>query len=111
MQEQRGRAVGDALGVHALQEAKIVHVPSDTLVRYRKEWEGPLIGDKALAALFDNSKVKAVAGPFQCAEDLDTILADSIMNFRKRQAAGVKPNTTLDPLIDKIAAAQSALGA
>ncbi len=101
------RAIAKGLGV----EAKIVHVPSDTLVRYRKEWEGPLIGDKALAALFDNSKVKAVAGPFTCAEDLDTILAESIAIFRKRQAAGVKPNTTLDPLIDKIAAAQSALGA
>ncbi len=50
-------AIARALGV----EAEIVHVPSDTLVRYHPAWEGPLVGDKAWAALFDNSKVKRVS--------------------------------------------------
>jgi hypothetical protein len=86
-------------------------VPSDTLVRYNKAWEGPLIGDKSQAALFDNSKVKAVAGPFTCSENLDEVLAESVANFKKRQAAGIKGNAELEPLIDRIIKEQSALGA
>lgn len=101
------QAIGRGLGV----EVKIVHVPSDTLVRYNKAWEGPLIGDKSQAALFDNSKVKAVAGPFTCSENLDEVLADSIANFRKRQAAGIKGNAENEKLIDRIIREQSALGA
>ena len=53
-------AIARGLGV----EAKIVHVPTDTLVRYVSDWEGPLLGDKTWTALFDNSKVKRVAGEF-----------------------------------------------
>jgi len=32
-------------------KADIVHVPTDTLVRYHPEWEGPLMGDKTWSAL------------------------------------------------------------
>ena len=39
-------------------EADIVHVPTDTLIRYHPDWEGPLMGDKTWTALFDNTKVK-----------------------------------------------------
>ena len=61
------KAIARGLGV----EAKIVHVPTDTLVRYNSDWEGPLLGDKTWSALFDNCKVKRVAGDFTCSEDLD----------------------------------------
>ena len=100
------RAIGKGLGV----EARIVHVPTDTLVRYHPAWEGPLLGDKTWAALFDNSKVKRVAGNFSCAEDLDVVLADSIANFKQRQATRGPQRSELDPLMDRIAAEQSALG-
>ena len=61
----RGYGWNDIYGTIAAKlgvEAKIVHVPTDTLVRYHHAWEGPLLGDKTWAALFDNSKVKRVAG-------------------------------------------------
>jgi Bacterial regulatory proteins, gntR family len=45
-------------------KADIVHVPTETLVRYHPEWEGPLMGDKTWPALFDNAKVKRAAGDF-----------------------------------------------
>ncbi len=77
-------AIAAGLGV----AAKIVHVPSDTLVRYHPAWEGPLIGDKSWSALFDNSKVKRVAGDFTCAQDLKTILEESIANFTQAQRQG-----------------------
>ena len=99
-------AIAAGLGV----EAKIVHVPTDTLVRYNKEWEGPLVGDKSWSALFDNSKVKRVAGDFTCAEDLKTILEESIAHFKVRNATADQAPDALDPLMDRICAEQAALG-
>ncbi len=98
-------AIGRGLGV----EPHIVHVPTDTLVRYKPDWDGPLFGDKTWTALFDNSKVKAVAGDFSCVVDIDALLEEPIANFRKRAGAGA-PASDLGPLMDRIAAEQSALG-
>jgi nucleoside-diphosphate-sugar epimerase len=100
-------AIGRGLGV----EARIVHVPTDTLVRYKKDWDGPLWGDKTWTALFDNSKVKSVAGDFTCVEDIDGILEQSIRHFKKRQAEKGPVTSELEPLYDRIAREQSALGA
>jgi nucleoside-diphosphate-sugar epimerase len=91
--------------------ANIVHVPTDTLIRYQPAWEGPLLGDKTWAALFDNSKVKSVAGPFTCSERLDEILDESVAHFRTRLAQQEHQPTETDALMDRIAADQSALGA
>ena len=101
------RAIAAGLGV----EAKIVHVPTDTLVRYHKDWEGPLLGDKTWTALFDNSKVEAVAGDFSCAEELSVILEEPLAHLRTRLAEGVAEPHPLESLMDRIAAEQSALGA
>ena len=100
-------AIAAGLGV----EAKIAHVPTDTLVKYNKDWEGPLTGDKSWSALFDNSKVKRVAGDFTCADDLETILEESIAHFKVRNATADEAPDALDPLMDRIAADQEALGA
>jgi nucleoside-diphosphate-sugar epimerase len=100
------RAIGRGLGA----EPRIVHVPTDTLVRYKPDWEGPLTGDKTWAALFDNSKVKAVAGPFSCSEDLDEILSEPLAHLRKRLAGPAADTGDLTALLDRIAAEQSALG-
>jgi nucleoside-diphosphate-sugar epimerase len=99
-------AIGRGFGV----APKIVHVPTDTLVRYRKDWEGPLTGDKSRAALFDNSKVKRVAGDFTCSENLDEVLAEPVANTRARMAAHGRQPGEFDALMDRIAAEQSALG-
>ena len=99
-------AIAAGLGV----DAQIVHVPTDTLVRFNPEWEGPLRGDKSWSALFDNSKIKSVVGDFDCAEVLETVLEEPLSHLRRRMAAGLKVDAEFDGLIDKIAAAQSALG-
>jgi nucleoside-diphosphate-sugar epimerase len=90
-------------------EANIVCVPSDTLVKYKPDWAGPLWGDKSLASLFDNSKVKSVAGDFKCSEDLDEILSEPVMHLKKRLAQPPVPSD-LEPLIERITAEQAALG-
>ncbi|MGV8855154.1 MAG: SDR family oxidoreductase [Devosia sp.] len=99
-------AIARLLGV----EANIVHVPTDTLIRYNPEWSGPLLGDKAWTAIFDNSKIKSVVGDFSCAESLDEILAEPIKYLKQRLAASRPPLGDADTLIDRICAAQSALG-
>ncbi|UJW84127.1 SDR family oxidoreductase [Devosia sp. SL43] len=100
------KAIARLLGV----EAKIVHVPTDTLVRYNPEWIGPLTGDKGWCAIFDNSKVKKVAGDFTCADTLDEILAEPIAHLRQRLAANRPPKGEFDALVDRICREQSALG-
>ena len=92
------------------EKANIVHVPADTLVAYHKPWEAPLTGDKIWSVLFDNSKVKSVAGPFTCAATLPEILADSVMNFKKRNTTASHAPHEQDVLMDKICAEQSKLG-
>ncbi|GLQ56095.1 SDR family oxidoreductase [Devosia nitrariae] len=100
------KAIARLLGV----EAKIVHVPTDTLIRYNQDWVGPLLGDKSWTAIFDNSKVKSVAGDFTCAEDLEEILAEPIMHLKQRLAANHPPKGDLDALVDRICREQAALG-
>lgn len=100
------REIAAQLGV----EAKIVHVPTDTLIKFNPEWEGPLMGDKSWTAIFDNSKVKSVAGDFTCAEDLKTILEEPIHHLKQRLAANRPPKGEFDAMVDRICNAQAALG-
>jgi nucleoside-diphosphate-sugar epimerase len=91
-------------------EPKIVHVPTDTLIRYHADWAGPLAGDKSRAALFDNSKVKRVAGDFTCSENLREVLEEPIANTKARMAGRPTPEGPLDGLMDRIAREQEGLG-
>lgn len=100
------RTIARGLGV----EAKIAHVPTDTLIRYKPDWVGPLLGDKTWTTLFDNSKVKRIAGDFTCETDLEKILSEPVRYFRMRQAAKTPYSTADDALIDRIIAEQDALG-
>jgi nucleoside-diphosphate-sugar epimerase len=46
-------------------EAKIVHIPSDYIVRCEQSLQGNLLGDKSLCAIFDNSKIRAFVPAFR----------------------------------------------
>ncbi len=99
------RAVGRAVG----KEPRIVHVPTDTLVRYSADWAGPLLGDKAWSVMFDNSKVMRVAGQFTCRYGLDETMEMAARHWRER-ADSYRDDPTRTALLDRIAAEQSALG-
>ena len=45
-------AIARGLGVQAIH----AHVPTETLVRFNKEWAGPLLGDKTWSALFEDRR-------------------------------------------------------
>ena len=99
-------AMGKALGVRP----HIVHVPTETLVRYNAAWAGPLLGDKTWSVVFDNSKVVAVAGRFDCKVSMEEGLRRAAEHYRKR-AAAYQPDAARHALLDRIAAEQEALGA
>ncbi len=98
-------AIARGFGVKAIH----AHVPTDTIVRFNPEWAGSLLGDKTWSALFDNSKVKGVVGPFEASQDIDEILADSVMHAKQRLEAPAPDHSSEDRLIDAIIAAQDRL--
>jgi uncharacterized protein YbjT (DUF2867 family) len=97
-------AIAAALGVG---RPALVHVASDTLVRYRAEWEGPLLGDKSPSVAFDNRKVKGVVGEFAC--PIDPWQGMRMVAERYPPSAD-DFDPALDRLLDRIAAEQEALG-
>ena len=46
-------------------EAKIIHIPSDLIAAYDKQWGEELFGDKSTSVVFDNSKIKSVVPDFK----------------------------------------------
>jgi nucleoside-diphosphate-sugar epimerase len=98
-------AIARGFGVEAVHAP----VPTETLVRFNKEWEGPLLGDKSWSALFDNSKVKRVAGPFEASQNIEEILHDSIVHAKERLKAPEPLESDEDRLIDRVIAAQKGL--
>lgn len=52
--------VAEALG----REANIVHIASETICKMDGAYIGPLLGDKAESAIFDNSKIKSFIPDF-----------------------------------------------
>jgi nucleoside-diphosphate-sugar epimerase len=99
-------AMGRALGVRP----RLVHVPTETLVRYDPAWAGPLLGDKAWSVLFDNSKVMAVAGKFECKVGMEEGMHFAAGHYRKR-AAAYRPDPAKHALLDRVAEEQLRLGA
>jgi nucleoside-diphosphate-sugar epimerase len=97
-------AIAAALGV---QRYALVHVASDTLVRYYPEWEGPLLGDKSPSVAFDNGKVKAVVGDFDC--PIDPWQGMRMVAERYPPSAS-EFDPAIDRLLDRIVAEQAALG-
>lgn len=95
-------AIARGFGVEAVHAP----VPTSALVRHKKEWEGPLMGDKTWTALFDNSKIKSVAGAFEASQNINEILADSIRHAKER-LKGPSAESDEDQLIDRIVAAQA----
>jgi len=100
------RATARAVGA---PEPQIVHVPSETLIRYHPEWEGPLLGDKTWSVLFDNSKIKSVVGDFDCPTRLDEFMQRIARHF-SRAAAEATRDPALDAIFDRVIADQERLG-
>jgi nucleoside-diphosphate-sugar epimerase len=97
-------AMAESLGV----EARLAHVASDTLIQYNREWEGPLLGDKACSVEFDNAKVRQAVGDWRCRYTMRDAIALAAPHVKKRLAT-FQPDPAVDALIDRIIVEQRAL--
>jgi nucleoside-diphosphate-sugar epimerase len=87
-------------------EPKLIHVATDTLVKYDPKWAQSLLGDKSWSCVFDNSKVKSAVGGWECRHDLPETLAMSAPHVKKRLET-FKPDPEVGKLVDRIIADQS----
>ncbi|MFN3866819.1 MAG: NAD-dependent epimerase/dehydratase family protein [Demequina sp.] len=97
--------VAGALGVSAdALAAQSVYVPTETLVRFdRDEFEGPIKGDKANAAVFDTSKLRAVVPDFATRHLFADSIHESIAWFEadpSRRTIDAKADARWDRIID-----------
>ncbi len=90
--------LGRAFGV----EPRVVHVTSDTLVRYEPAWRGPLHGDKAPSTVFDNDKVASVAGPFPTRMSIEDGFAAAAPEVLRRLENGSGVDVEMDAKVDRI---------
>lgn len=99
-------AMAAGLGV----EPKLAHVASETLIRYEPQWTGPLLGDKSPSTVFDNSKVKAVAGDFECTVSLEDGMKAAAAAYLQRSQNGSAAEPEVDvKLYERIIREQVAL--
>lgn len=98
-------AIARGFGVEAIHAP----IPTQTLVKFYPEWAGSMLGDKSWSALYDNTKVKRVAGDFQASRDIDEILAESVVHAKARLKAPAPLESEEDRVIDKVIAAQNGL--
>ena len=83
-------------------EVKLVHVTSDTLVRYEPAWKGQLHGDKSPSTLFDNSKVVGVVGPFPTLVSIEQGFQLSAREVIGRLERGAGKDAALDAKVERI---------
>lgn len=85
-------------------QAQIVHVPSDYIAAFDKEWGDGLLGDKAHSMIFDNSKIKRIVPDFFARIPFSEG-AREIMAWHDADPARHVVNAELDQTIERILAA------
>ena len=80
--------VGDAVGVsREALHAQQVFIPSDLLVRFDADaYEGPLLGDKANAGIFDTSKLRAAVPDFNPVHSFRDSVRETVAWFEADEA-------------------------
>lgn len=92
------QTIADALGV----EARIVHIPSDFIVKVIPEMTGGLFGDKTWSVVFDNSKIKSFVPEFQATIPFNVGIRRALDWFaadEKRQRIDENVNQDMDRII------------
>jgi nucleoside-diphosphate-sugar epimerase len=84
-------------------EARLVHVPSDVIARYDREWGDSLLGDKTHSMIFDNSKIKRFVPDFTCTIPFARG-AEEIVAYYDADPARRIVDPAFDALMDRIIA-------
>jgi nucleoside-diphosphate-sugar epimerase len=90
-------------------EAKLIHIPSEFIAAFDKEWGAELLGDKSSSVIFDNTKIKRMV-PGYAATIPFVRGAEEIMSWYDADPSRKTIDEDFNLLIDKIIAAyESAL--
>lgn len=92
------RIMADAAGV---RDPELVHVASETLAKYDKEWGDNLLGDKSHSMIFDNTKIRKIVPDFNPVIPFHRG-AREIMAWYDADPARQVVDTKLDALYDRI---------
>jgi len=95
---QIARSLASAAGV----EARLVHVPSDTIAAADPEWGAGLLGDKAHSMIFDNSKLRSVVPGYRATIPFEQG-AREIVAWHDADPARQQVDARLDAVMDKLA--------
>jgi len=87
-------------------EANIVHIPSDLIAAYDREWGDSLLGDKAHSMIFDNTKIKRIVPDFRATIPF-VRGAEEIITWHDADPSRRVVDMNLDQMMDRIIAAQS----
>ncbi|MGC4044609.1 MAG: NAD-dependent epimerase/dehydratase family protein [Armatimonas sp.] len=82
---------GQALGV----EPKLVPIASELLIAHHPDWEGTLLGDKAVSIVLDNSKIKKFVPEYQATTKWADAVARSVAWYDAEES-----RKTIDEAID-----------
>jgi nucleoside-diphosphate-sugar epimerase len=81
--EQLTNIFAQALNV----KPNIIHIPTDFIIKYMPEMEGPLLGDKSWSAIFDNSKIKTISKEYTSNVRYEDVVHDVIEYFKTHKEA------------------------
>jgi len=96
------QTIADVLSV----EAKIVHIPTDFIVKEVPRLTGDLLGDKTWSAVFDNSKIKSFVPEFQATIPFHEGMRMALEWFaadEKRHRINEQVNAEIDQIINAYA--------
>lgn len=83
-------------------EPNIIHIASDFICSVEKSLTGTLLGDKAVSAIFDNSKIKSLVPDFRATIPFKEGIKNTIKWFEadpKRQIINPETNNMIDRII------------
>lgn len=90
-------------------EAKLVHVTSEVIAKFDRDWGDSVLGDKSHSVIFDNSKIKRLVPGFQ-AEIPFHQGAREIVEWYQADPARQQINQAFNQILNEIIAAQQTLG-
>ena len=79
----------------------IVHIPSDFIIKYMPEMEGPLLGDKSWSAIFDNSKIKSISKEYTSNIGYEDVVKN-VIKYYKENPDTHKISQDYEVLYDKV---------
>lgn len=94
---QIAQYLAEAAGV----KADIVHIPSEVIADYHKDWGDSLLGDKTHSMIFDNNKIKKFVPDFEATIPFSEG-AKEIIAWYDEDPSRQEVEPVMDKLIDKL---------